>query len=125
VLIVDDDPVFLMATASKLTSAGFTVSTAREGAEAIQVLGEAPVHIVLLDINLPTDAAKGGLGSWDGFQALFGLGGMPPAQQARFIMVSTVNTPTDRKRAHALGAMAYFQKPLDHDQLLAVINAGS
>ena len=35
VLIVDDDPVFLKATAMKLQSAGFQVATAQEGSEAI------------------------------------------------------------------------------------------
>ncbi len=35
VLIVDDDPVFLEATAMKLQTAGLQVRTAREGAEAI------------------------------------------------------------------------------------------
>ncbi len=38
VLIVDDDPVFLRATAMKLQSAGFQVMTAKEGSEAIAAL---------------------------------------------------------------------------------------
>lgn len=122
VLIVDDDPVFLMATSARLQSAGFQVGTARESSEAIAALGEQPVDAVLMDITFQPDVCNGGMGSWDGFQIMTWLRGNPAAKGARFIMVSNSDSAADRQRAQKLGAVAYFHKPLDHDQLLAALN---
>jgi len=125
VLIVDDDPVFLTVTAKRLQSAGFQVRTAREGAEAIAALGEQPADAILMDITFQPDVCNGGMGSWDGFQIMTWLRGNPAAKGARFIMVSNSDSASDRQRAQQLGAVAYLQKPLDHDRLLAAVNAGN
>ena len=125
VLIVDDDPVFLQATATKLQLAGCRVRTAQESSEAIAALSEQPVDAVLMDINFPPDVCNGGMGSWDGFQMLNWLRGLGGAQGARFIMVSNSDSASDRQRAQKLGAVAYLQKPLDHDLLFAVLNASN
>jgi DNA-binding response OmpR family regulator len=120
---VDDDLVFLKVTAAKLKSAGFQVRTARESSEAIAALGAEPVDAVLLDITFAPDVCYGGMGSWDGFQLLSWLRGFPTEKAARFIMVSNSDAAADRQRALQLGAAAYFQKPLDHDRLVALVNA--
>jgi CheY-like chemotaxis protein len=123
VLIVDDDPIFLLTTRTKLQSAGLQVRTATEASEAIAALGEQPVDAVLMDITFQPDVCNGGMGSWDGFQIMTWLRGNPAARGARFIMVSNSDSAADRQRAQALGAAAYFNKPLDHAQLLAAVNA--
>jgi CheY-like chemotaxis protein len=123
VLIVDDDPVFLTATAIKLRAAGLQVRTAKEGSEAIAALGEEPADAVLMDINFQPDVCNGGMGSWDGFQLTTWLRGNPGARGARFIIVSNSDSPSNRQRAQQVGAVAYFQKPLDHDRLIAAVNA--
>jgi CheY-like chemotaxis protein len=123
VLIVDDDPVFLLATRTKLQSAGFQVRTATEASEAIAALGEQPVDAVLMDITFQPDVCNGGMGSWDGFQIMSWLRGNPAARGARFIMVSNSDSAADRQRAQALGASAYFHKPLDPARLIAAVNA--
>ncbi len=123
VLLVDDDPVFLKATATQLRAAGFHVRTATESAEAIAALREQPADAVLLDIAFPLDACNGGMASWDGFQLMTWLRGHPSAKGARFIMVSNSGSPDDRQRAEQLGVVAYLQKPLDHTRLFAAMNA--
>ena len=125
VLIVDDDPVFLKATAIKLQTAGFQVRTATEGSEAIAALGEQPADAILMDISFEPDVCNGGMGSWDGFQIMTWLRGNPSAKGARFIMVSNSDSAADRQRAKQLGAVAYFQKPLAHDRLLAAVNGAN
>ena len=125
VLIVDDDRVFLKATTAKLQAAGCQVSTATEASEAIASLNEQPADAVLMDITFQPDVCNGGMGSWDGFQIMTWLRGNPSAKGARFIMVSNSDSAADRQRAQALGAVAYFQKPVDYAQLLAAVNAGN
>lgn len=125
VLIVDDDAVFLRATAMKLHSAGFQVTTAKESSEAISALGEGPADVVLMDINFPPDVANGGMGTWDGFQLMSWLRGLPGATGARFIVVSNSDTEAYRRRAGQLRAAAYLQKPLDHARLLEAMHAAN
>jgi CheY-like chemotaxis protein len=124
VLIVDDDPVFLKATSMKLQSAGFQVRTAKEGSEAIAALGEQPADAVLVDIDFPPDVCNGGMLSWDGFQLMDWLRGLPWTTGTRFVMVSSSDSASNRQRAKQLGAVAYFQKPLDHAQLFEALNVG-
>ena|ERR1041385_4338096 len=123
VLIVDDDAVFRKATSIKLQAAGFQVRTAKEGPEAIAVLGESPADVILLDINFPADVCNGGMGSWDGFQIMTWIRGLPAAKGARFMIVSSSDAAWDRQRAQKLGAIAYFAKPLDHEKVIAAVNA--
>ena len=125
VLIVDDDLVFLTATRSKLQSAGFHVRTAQEASEAIAALGEQPADAILMDLTFQPDVCNGGMGSWDGFQIMSWLRGSPAAKGARFIMVTNSNSASDRQRAQKLGAVAYFQKPVDHDQLIEAVNGAN
>ena len=122
VLIVDDDISFLKATAKKLQSAGFQVRTARESSEAITALSEEPADAILLDVYFPPDVGNGGMGSWDGFQLMAWLRGNLAVSDARFIMISGSDSASDRQRAQQLGAVAWFQKPLNFDELVAVVN---
>ncbi len=122
VLIVDDDQVFLTATSRKLQLAGFDVRTARDGSEAIAALGEEVADTVLMDLTFQPDVSNGGCGSWDGFQIMTWVRGFPAARRARFIIVSNSDSEADRQRAKQLGAVAYFRKPLQPQELIAAIN---
>jgi two-component system chemotaxis response regulator CheY len=107
----------------KLRAAGFEVTKAKESSEAITALGEYPTDAVLMDIDFPADVCNGGMGSWDGFQLMSWLRSLPTPKKPRFIMVSSSDSPANRQRAEKGGAVAYFQKPLDYEQLLAAVNA--
>ena len=93
--------------------------------EAIAALGEEPADAVLMDINFPPDVCNGGMGSWDGFQIMYWMRGLPTAKNTRFIMVSGSDSAAYRQQAKQLGAAAYFLKPLDHEQLFTAINAAN
>jgi CheY-like chemotaxis protein len=123
VLVVDDDLVFLKVTAAKLKAAGCQVRTARESAEAIAALSEEAMDAVLLDITFQPDVCNGGMGSWDGFQLMTWLRGLPAARGARFIMISNSDAESDRQRAQKLGAVGYLHKPVDHNRLFELVNA--
>jgi CheY-like chemotaxis protein len=121
VLIVDDDAVFVKAAATKLKAAGCDVWTAKEGSEAIALLGERPVDVVLMDLDFPPDVPHGGIGSWDGFRLLSWLRCLPCSDGTRFIIVSVSDSPRHRLRARQAGAVAYLQKPVNYSELLAAV----
>ncbi len=55
VLIVEDDPDALEALGDLLDSHGYGVSSARNGAEALELLGRSPLpSLIILDLLMPT-----------------------------------------------------------------------
>jgi PAS domain S-box-containing protein len=53
VLAVDDDEIVLLNTAAMLTDMGHTVLTARSGRDAMRLLGENPVDLLITDFAMP------------------------------------------------------------------------
>jgi two-component system, NarL family, capsular synthesis sensor histidine kinase RcsC len=55
ILVVDDDEAtrFLVSDAFHICETGCTVTTARNGAEAVQVLQSVPVDFILTDLEMP------------------------------------------------------------------------
>ncbi len=53
VLVIDDDPVVLVAATGILESMGWTTATYDQGLGATSVVLDEKPHVILLDINLP------------------------------------------------------------------------
>jgi two-component system, OmpR family, response regulator RegX3 len=53
VLVVEDEDSFVDALTLGLTREGFSVSVARDGAEALEVFDDVQPDLVLLDVMLP------------------------------------------------------------------------
>ncbi len=66
-LVVDDNEVILKTISVKLKSAGFTVFTALEGADAVSLVRKEKPDLIVLDIGFPPDV--GGV-PWDGFRIM-------------------------------------------------------
>jgi CheY-like chemotaxis protein len=58
ILVVDDDPVIRDMMADILEFEGYTISIARNGYEALQLLRGDEEYIVFLDIMMPTMSGK-------------------------------------------------------------------
>ena len=114
VLIVDDDLVILRTAAAKLKSRGFSVTTATDGPEAMQLVRESGPDLILLDINFPPDI--GGV-AWDGFAILHWLRNFHEGNRIPVVMI-TADATTYRDRAADMGAAAIFSKPLNYDLLV-------
>ena len=54
ILLVDDDPDFVEATRTVLESVPYEVVVARDGDEALDIVGEVQPDLILLDIIMPT-----------------------------------------------------------------------
>lgn len=53
ILIVDDEPNVRLVFRTALESAGNVLSTAEDGAAALDELGQSPYDLVLLDLHMP------------------------------------------------------------------------
>jgi|GEM_PF-6325445 len=114
ILLVDDEPGVREATAEMLRDAGYAVSVASSGGEALLLYERDPRHndLVLLDLSMP------GL---DGFQTLNAL----RSHDARLpvILMSGYAEDDVRSRAVADPALDFLQKPFRQQQLWDVCAA--
>ncbi len=121
ILIVDDNPIILKTLSLKLKANGYKVLTALDGGEAVRLARQERPNLILLDIAFPPDVAHGGGVPWDGFLIMNWLKRMEEAQGIPIIIISGTDPAKYKDRAMAAGAVAYFQKPIDNEQLLAAV----
>lgn len=105
VLIVDDEETARESLARLLGSLGYDVRTAADSHEAARLLGEEPVHTILLDIDLPHVPG-------DSFAAFLHI----RYPRTRIIFMSGQYDMVDPERFGE--NTRYFRKPLDLDTLV-------
>jgi DNA-binding response OmpR family regulator len=108
ILIVDDDPTILATVSDALDLEGFSVVTATNGAEALDVVDLRKPSLVLLDMRMPV------LDGW----------GFMNAIRERGVSVSVVvmTAAADARRwAREIGAHGVLAKPFELDELVAAV----
>ena len=111
ILIVDDAATVRMYHRSILEEAGYAVTEAVNGLEALEKTASAQFGLYLVDVNMP---------QMDGYGFLRALRAAEGAQ-APAIMISTEAEDGDRRLAFAAGANHYMAKPIRPQQLLRVV----
>lgn len=109
ILVVDDDPMVLEIVTTRLSLAGCTTYSARDGLAAVERIREARPVGMVLDINMP------GL---DGFGVLKHMKITGSIRSIATLVLTARNRPEDVELAIALGARDYLAKPFKDDQLL-------
>src|SRR5437868_3817990 len=112
VLIVDDEELNREGLARHLQRHGFAITLARNGREAIDLLGGQRFDLVLLDIMMP---------GMNGLEVLKFLRRVDSLLDLPIIMVSAKGESEDMVEALELGANDYVTKPLDFPVVLARI----
>lgn len=120
ILVVDDNEVIVKTLCLKLKGAGYQVATAQDGAEAMSVVRMERPDLILLDITFPPDVA--GV-PWDGFRIMEWLHRVDESRKIPIIVITGGDDVRNKERAMANGAVAFFHKPINHDDLLKVIRA--
>jgi len=121
VLIVDDNAVLVKGLSNVLAGAGYQVLEAEDGAGAVSTVRREKPDLVLLDIHFPPDVAHGGGVPWDGFLIMNWLGRMEEAANIPIVIISGCEAGKYEGAALKAGAVAYFQKPFEPEQLLAAV----
>ena len=112
ILIVDDESSIRRALHNTLQGMGFSVEEATTGEAAIDLVGESPFDVVLLDINMP------------------GIGGIRACREIRknqprmgILMLTVRDREEDKVAALDAGADDYITKPFNIRELAARIRA--
>jgi two-component system, OmpR family, response regulator len=109
-LIVDDEVRYADMLARRLGLRGLVCEVRYDGRTALEMLAEVPVPAVILDLRLPD---------------LYGTEVLREIKQSRpettVVILTGHGTEDDRQLCMALGAHAFMNKPLDIDQLLAIM----
>ena len=122
ILVVDDSLVILKVLDFELKSAGYAVLTAPDGAAAISLARQEKPDLVLLDISFPPDVAHGGGVRWDAFTIMAWMKRMEETAKTPIIVITSSDPAKVKDKAMAAGAAAFFQKPINYDELLATIH---
>lgn len=109
ILVVDDEELSLDLTARKLEKEGFTVCKATSAHEALTVLQQQPIHLALLDINMP---------DINGYQLLQQLVNSEYKESLAIIMVTAVDDAEMIIDCIQSGADDYIMKPYHKSELV-------
>jgi len=110
ILVVDDEPLLREIMADWLGSEGYRVRTAQDGVEALHILEENRVNLIVTDIRMPR---------MDGVALLRKLKEFS-AEEIPAIVV-TGFADIERREAYDLGAGALIAKPFTDDDLLSAV----
>jgi DNA-binding response OmpR family regulator len=105
ILLVDDDPTVRDSLNDVLVSEGYFVIPAENGQQALNIVANAKVDLVLLDLNMPV---KNG---WDTFERL-------TAEHPLVPVIIVTARPNQFFTALGAGAGALLEKPMDIPILL-------
>lgn len=109
VLVVEDNPEMLSFIADKLRDV-FTVEKARNGVEALQVLEEKMVDIIVSDVMMP---------EMDGFELCRRLKQDIDYSHIPIVLLTAKNDLTSKIQGLEIGAEAYIEKPFSFNFLIS------
>ena len=112
IMVVDDDKNTRMLLRAVLEAASYTVFTAENGEDALSVMDENHVDLVVLDIMMP---------KMDGYAFTSLL--RENDNNLPILMVSAKQLPEDKKRGFLVGTDDYMTKPIDEEEMLLRIRA--
>ena len=108
ILVVDDEPDITALVAYHMAKAGFRVSTAGNGSDALKAAREERPDIVILDLMLP---------GISGYDILAELRKQEETREVGVILLTAKREEPDRIRGLSLGADDYLTKPFSPQEL--------
>ena len=110
ILIVDDEPNYLIVLSELLNEEGYETLTADNGEKALDIARHTDLDLVMTDMHMP---------GMDGFQLLSALKSFNQALPV--IMITAYGEVEKAVSAMQRGAFNYLSKPFNNDQLLASV----
>jgi DNA-binding response OmpR family regulator len=110
ILVVDDEPDIINLVSKILEKAGYWVSSAPTGDQALDLIKTEVPDLVLLDLVMPGRS---------GLEVCQILKSQPKTKNIPVIMFTALGRDVDKKLSSSAGADAYFTKPFKRAALLA------
>jgi two-component system phosphate regulon response regulator PhoB len=114
VLVVDDEPDIVALVAYHLAKAGYRVSTATSGTEALDAVRREQPALVILDLMLP---------GMSGYEVLEQLRGAEATRELAVLMLTARREEPDRIQGLSMGADDYLTKPFSPQELVLRVGA--
>jgi two-component system chemotaxis response regulator CheY len=112
ILAIDDSPSVLQMVSLTLSSAGFRVVEAVDGADGYAKAVANPIDAVITDLNMPR---------LNGLEFIRKYRNHPSSAGVPVIFLSTESDVTSKNEAKAAGATGWIVKPFKQDQILAIL----
>ena len=112
ILVVDDDKAIRSLITAVLSRKGYSVETARNGEEALEVIAGKTFEVIILDLMMP---------KVDGFEVIEHLARTAPEQLKRCVIVLTAVASKDLRKLDGSRVFRVLRKPFDLDELLSVV----
>lgn len=112
ILVVDDERHIVRLVEVNLARAGYDVSVAYDGVEALEVFAKEKPDMVVLDVMMPR---------MDGFEVLKKLQADPNSQDVPVIMLTAKAQDADIFRGWSSGVSSYLTKPFNPRELLTFV----
>ena len=114
ILIADDDGPFRSLASIVVRGAGYAVTEARDGTEALEKIRKEDFDLLLLDVRMP------GASGWEILRSLIGESD-PAKPPSRVLMMTGLTTEFDLDRLKREGAFGMLIKPFQNEDLLAEV----
>ena len=112
ILVVEDDPHARKLMQTVLEQNGYSVYTAKDGLDALAVIDQKHIDLVVLDVMMPR---------MDGYEFTKEI--RDGGSDLPILMVTARETPSDVKRGFIIGTDDYMTKPVDEEEMLLRIAA--
>ncbi|MDY6793366.1 MAG: response regulator [Thermodesulfobacteriota bacterium] len=109
ILIVDDEPSIIVPVQFLMEQNGYEVMVAFSGEEAMEIIAEKKVDLILLDIMLPVI---------DGFEVCQRVRENPRWDGIKIILLTALGSDANVEKGLALGADAYITKPFSNIEIV-------
>jgi len=113
VLLAEDNEPNQRVARAILRGAGYAIDIAANGHKAIELVGEKPYDVVLMDVNMP---------SMDGLEATQIIRQTDAGRSLPIIGLTASVMDGDRQRCLEAGMNDHLAKPIDWDCLIALLN---
>lgn len=112
VLVVDDEPGVNDLVCDALRLSGYQTMSVTDGAQALQVLRDRHIDLVVLDVNMPL---------MDGFTVLRRM--REAGDRTAVVLLTARRGPTDLRTGFELGADDFVRKPFGIEELALRVGA--
>ncbi|SQH74731.1 chemotaxis regulator transmitting signal to flagellar motor component [Shewanella benthica] len=112
ILAVDDSASMRQMVCFTLKTAGFDVTEACNGDEALKVAKQSEYDLVISDVNMPI---------MDGLTLIRNLRTLPNYKFTPLLMLTTESGTEKKQEGRSAGATGWIVKPFNPDQLLATV----